>query len=330
MSFSPTLLLMALCAAFGAFAAWFLCEPRARRLQRDLESVEADLKAQQASQAHIIHTTKLASLGQMVAGVAHEINTPLGFVKSNVEVVADLLAEHETQLGRLMSGIDLLHNADAVSLAKAREALTRARNTLATQPLLGDARDLLGDAADGLKSIAALVQNLKNFARVDRDGLDLVDLNDSVRSALNVAAHQLRERIKVVTDLGTLPKVRCMPSQLNQVFLNLVTNAAQAMAEEGTLTIATRAAGDAVEVTVSDTGSGIPEAVLPKIFDPFFTTKAVGEGTGLGLAIVHKIVKSHGGSIHVRTALGQGTTFTVSLPVEQRAGGAAPAQEKAA
>jgi signal transduction histidine kinase len=268
----------------------------------------------------------------MVAGVAHEINTPLGFVKSNVEVVADLLAEHEVQLGRLMSGIDLLHNADAVSLAKAREALVRARNTLATQPLLGDARDLLGDASDGLKTIANLVQNLKNFARVDRDGLDLVDLNDSVRSALSIAAHQLRDRIRVVTSFGQLPKVRCMPSQLNQVFLNLITNAAQAMpGEEGTLNISSRVSGDAVEVVVSDTGGGIPEAVLPKIFDPFFTTKAVGEGTGLGLAIVHKIVKSHGGSIHVRTALGQGTTFTVSLPVEARASLApAPAQEKAA
>lgn len=328
MSFSPTLLLMALCAAFGALAAWFLCEPRVRRLQKDLDSVEADLKAQQASQAHIIHTTKLASLGQMVAGVAHEINTPLGFVKSNVEVVADLLAEHEQQLSRLMSGIDLLHNADAVTLARAREALNRARSTLATQPLLGDARDLLGDATDGLKSIASLVQNLKNFARVDRDGLDLVDLNDCVRSALSVGAHQLRDRVKVVTDLGTVPRVRAMPSQLNQVLLNLITNGAQAMPAEGTLTISTRHAGEYVEASVTDTGTGIPEAVLPKIFDPFFTTKAVGEGTGLGLSIVHKIVKSHGGSIHVRTAPGQGTTFTVALPVEART--AAGAQEKAA
>jgi signal transduction histidine kinase len=329
MSISPTLLLMALCAAFGALAAWFLCEPRARRLQRDLDSVEADLKAQQASQSHIIHTTKLASLGQMVAGVAHEINTPLGFVKSNVEVVADLLAEHEQQLARLMSGIDLLHHADAVSLARAREALTRARNTLATQPLLGDARALLGDAGDGLKSIASLVQNLKNFARVDRDGMDLVDLNDSARSALSVAAHQLRDRIKVVTDFGALPRVRCMPSQLNQVFLNLITNAAQAMPETGTLTISSRVAGGSVEVSVGDTGLGIPDTVLPKIFDPFFTTKPVGEGTGLGLSIVHKIVKSHGGSIHVRTAPGAGTTFTVALPIEARAAAAVP-KEKAA
>jgi len=330
MALSPSLLLMTLCVVFGAAAAWFLCEPRARRLQNDLADVEADLKAQQASQSHIIHTTKLASLGQMVAGVAHEINTPLGFVKSNVEVVADLLAEHEVQLGRLMSGIDLLHNADAVSLARAREALIRARNTLATQPLLGDARDLLGDASEGLKSIANLVANLKSFARVDRDGMDLVDLNESVRSALAVAAHLLRDRVRVNTDFGQLPRVRCMPSQLNQVFLNLITNAAQAMpGESGTLSIASRATADAVEITVADTGGGIPDSVLPKIFDPFFTTKPVGEGTGIGLSIVHKIVKSHGGSIHVRTAIGQGTTFTVSLPAELRAL-AAPLRGKAA
>jgi signal transduction histidine kinase len=239
-------------------------------------------------------------------------------------VVADLLAEHEQQLARLMSGIDLLHNADAVTLARAREALLRGRNTLATQPLLGDARALLGDAGDGLTSIANLVQNLKNFARVDRDGMDLVDLNDSVRSALSVAAHQLRERIKVITEFGALPRVRCMPSQLNQVFLNLITNAAQAMPEDGTLTISSRVADDSVEVSVGDTGLGIPDAVLPKIFDPFFTTKPVGEGTGLGLSIVHKIVKSHGGSIHVRTTPGSGTTFTVALPTEARAAAALP------
>jgi signal transduction histidine kinase len=329
MSLSPVLLLMALCTAFGAVVAWFFCEPRVRRLRHSLDTIEADLKAQQASQSHIIHTTKLASLGQMVAGVAHEINTPLGFVKSNVELVADLLSEHEAQLARLMSGIDLLHNADAVSLARARESLNRARATLATQPLLADARELLGDAGDGLKTIAGLVQNLKNFARVDRDGMDEIDINESVRSALAVAAHQLRDRIRVVTHLAELPRVRCMPSQLNQVFLNLITNAAQAIqADTGTLTIHTRAAEDSVEIAFTDTGVGIPESVLPKIFDPFFTTKPVGEGTGLGLSIVHKIVKSHGGSIHVRTAVGKGTTFTVSLPLGQRESGVA--REKAA
>jgi signal transduction histidine kinase len=150
---------------------------------------------------------------------------------------------------------------------------------------------------------------------VDRDGMDTMDLNEGIESALMIAQHQLRDRVKVVKQLQALPKVRCMPSQMNQVFLNLITNAAQAIDGDGTLTIASKVEGGQVQLDFTDTGCGIPDDVLPKIFDPFFTTKPVGEGTGLGLSIVHKIVKGHGGTIKVRTTPRKGTTFTVSLPV---------------
>jgi signal transduction histidine kinase len=182
-------------------------------------------------------------------------------------------------------------------------------------PLLKDAKELLGDASEGLAQLSSLVVNLKGFSRVDRDGMDTMDLNEGIESALMIAQHQLRDRVKVVKNLQPLPKVRCMPSQMNQVFLNLITNAAQAIEDDGTLTIASKAEGGQVQIDVSDTGCGIPDDVLPKIFDPFFTTKPVGEGTGLGLSIVHKIVKGHGGTIKVRTTPRKGTTFTVSLPV---------------
>ncbi|MBC7988017.1 MAG: hypothetical protein H7Y19_00330 [Luteimonas sp.] len=167
--------------------------------------------------------------------------------------------------------------------------------------------------------MSGLVMNLKGFARVDRDGMDTVDLNDSVRSALTIASHQLRDRITVVQQLGDVPKVKCMPSQINQVFLNMITNAAQAMGEEGTLTIRSQAKPNVVEVSFEDTGSGIADDVLPKIFDPFFTTKPVGEGTGLGLSIVHKIIQGHGGAIRVKSQVGKGTTFFVELPLAQTA-----------
>ncbi len=314
-----------LAAAFGAAVVWLLAERERKAIAGRVTELEAELRAAQASNAQVMHTTKLASLGQMVAGVTHEINTPLGFVKSNVEVVRDLIAEHEAMVAQLLSGVDLLVSSDPAALGRAREALTRARAQLAQHAASTDARELLDDAIEGLKSISNLVQNLKGFARVDRDGMDSVDLNDCVRAALNIAQHQLRDRIDVVTDFGTLPRVRCMPSQINQVLLNLITNAAQAMSgEHGTLRLSTRDAGEFVEVAISDNGVGIPDDVLPKIFDPFFTTKPVGEGTGLGLSIVHKIIKSHGGTIHVRTALGEGTTFTISLPVEQRASNVTP------
>lgn len=150
--------------------------------------------------------------------------------------------------------------------------------------------------------IANLVKNLKGFARVDRDGMDALNLNECIESALTIAAHQLRDRVEVVKEYAQLPKINGVASQINQVLLNLIANAAQAMEEGGTLTLVSRRSGDQVEIDVTDTGAGIPDNVMPKIFDPFFTTKPVGEGTGLGLSMVHKIVQSHGGSIRVRTA----------------------------
>jgi signal transduction histidine kinase len=307
------------------------------RLQRENLTLRAgssesedELKKLQSSQSQVIHTTKLASLGQMVAGVAHEINTPLGFVKSNVEVVGDLLddyrqlvKQYDAAVQYCLQPVDLLFSADKASLEKlvkhveeARRKLFEARTAVEKSPLLNDAKDLLGDASEGLTQLATLVQNLKGFSRVDRDGMDMMDLNEGVESALMIAQHQLRDRVKVVKHLQPLPKVKCMASQINQVFLNLITNAAQAIDGDGTLTIDSKADAHNVEISFSDTGCGIPDDVLPKIFDPFFTTKPVGEGTGLGLSIVHKIIKSHGGSIKVRTTPKKGTTFTVILPLD--------------
>ena len=290
----------------------------------------AELKQLQSSQAQVIHTTKLASLGQMVAGVAHELNTPLGFVKSNVEVVGDLFDDYRKQVKDYdaavqycLQPVELIFGADKASLDKlvnhvedARRKLFEARAVVMKSPLVEEAKELLNDSREGITQLAGLVQNLKGFTRLDRDGMDTMDVNEGVESALTIARHQLRDRIEVVRNLGAVPKVRCMPSQINQVFLNLITNAAQAMGDAGRLTVASRAADGSVEVSFADNGPGIPDDVLPKIFDPFFTTKAPGEGTGLGLAIVHKIVKSHGGSIKVRTTPGKGTEFTVALPVE--------------
>jgi signal transduction histidine kinase len=324
------LLLLASAVTLGAVAAWMALSRRTHTQRAELEHVRTELRTQQSSQAQVMHTTKLASLGQMVAGVAHEINTPLGFVKSNVEVVNDLLDEHEALLKKIMGALEVMFGPDPAMAERAREALSRARGALAKETALKDARELLGDCVEGINTIANLVHNLKGFARVDRDGMDLIDLNESVKSALVVAAHQLRDRVQVRTDLGALPKVRCMPSQLNQVFLNLITNAGQAITGNGTLSIASRATANAVEVSFTDSGSGIPDEVLPKIFDPFFTTKAVGEGTGLGLSIVHKIIKAHGGAIHVKTAVGRGTTFTVSLPVETKQAAPLPSGRAAA
>jgi len=307
---------------------------QARRASRVLRAgqteTEEELKRLQATQSQVIHTTKLASLGQMVAGVAHEINTPLGFVKSNVEVIGDLLDDYRTLVKQYdaavqhcLQPVDLIFGADKSSLDKlvkhveeARRKLFEARTNLEKSPLLKDAKELLTDASDGLGQLSSLVLNLKGFSRVDRDGMDTMDLNEGVESALMIAQHQLRDRVKVVKHLQSLPKIRCMPSQMNQVFLNLITNAAQAIDGDGILTIDSKSDGKQVEISFADTGSGIADDILPKIFDPFFTTKPVGEGTGLGLCIVHKILKGHGGSIKVRTTPKKGSVFTLTLPVD--------------
>jgi len=288
---------------------------RLRRLSAQLSAADAELKKREASQAQVMHTTKLASLGQMVAGVAHEINTPLGFVKSNVEVVSDLLGEYEQAVTNVMTGVDFLLNADAATATQAKALVIKARGQLSRATGLNEARELLIDSVDGLKQMSSLVMNLKGFARVDRDGMDVINVNDSIKSSLTIASHQLRDRISVETAFGELPPVKCMPSQINQVFLNLITNAAQAMGEEGVLKIVTVAKAHSVECSFEDNGSGIADEVLPKIFDPFFTTKKVGEGTGIGLSIVHKIVQGHGGSIRVTSQVGKGTRFVVELPV---------------
>jgi signal transduction histidine kinase len=317
MSFGLALFFIVLAAVVGAALMAWLAARRERTLETVLAAAQEELRRQQNSQAQAIHTTKLAALGQMVAGVAHEVNTPLGFVKSNVEVIGELLRDYEAAVARLLSGLDLFTNADAATFEKAKGIIARSKQELTTQSALIDAKDLLKDCLEGLKTITELVLNLKGFARVDREGTDLADLNESLKNALTVTAHQLRDKIKVVQHFETLPKVRCVPAQLNQVFLNLISNAAQAMGPGGTLTLSSRPVDSgAVEISIADTGAGIPDKVLPRIFDPFFTTKSVGEGTGLGLSIVHKIVKAHGGSIHVKTKVGEGTTFTLTLPVD--------------
>ena len=322
------LLLLGVCAWLGIELL------KARRknlvLQAGQAETEEELKRLQATQSQVIHTTKLASLGQMVAGVAHEINTPLGFVKSNVEVIGDLLDDYRTLVKQYdaavqycLQPVDLIFGADKSSLDKlvkhveeARRKLFEARTNLEKTSLLKDAKELLSDASEGLGQLGSLLLNLKGFSRVDRDGMDSMDLNEGVESALMIAQHQLRDRVKIVKHLQPLPKMKCMPSQINQVFLNLITNAAQAIEGEGTLTIDSKVVNNNVEISFADTGSGITDDILPKIFDPFFTTKQVGEGTGLGLSIVHKILKGHGGSIKVRTTPKKGSVFTLTLPLD--------------
>lgn len=289
-------------------------EARVAQRNRVLRQALVDLKE---SQAQLLQSEKMASLGQMVAGVAHELNTPLGYVKNNVQLLRELsaplfdLAAAQAHLGQCLND----PGCDEARLGEALQAAEQARRQAAPELLAEDLQQLYGDTLYGLEQIAELVVGLKDFARLDRAMSEEVDLNDCIRSALLIARNHIKDKAEVVQQLGELPRVACASSQINQVLLNLLTNAAQAIDGVGRIQIRSWADEQGVHVSLQDNGSGMPAEVLAKIFDPFFTTKPVGQGTGLGLSISYKIIQDHGGQIRVASEPGRGTRFLISLPL---------------
>jgi two-component system NtrC family sensor kinase len=289
----------------------------ARVAERTRELSEA-LKRLKESEAMLIQTEKMSSLGQMVAGIAHEVNTPLAYVKSSLEAVkkrvpqlAELAGDSE-QLLALLSA----EAADETALAAQFQRVRGHLEALRGRAALDELDKLVQDGVFGIAQISEIVGSLKDFSRLDRSKVASFDLHQGLDSTLRIAQQQVKDR-QVRREFGPIPKISCSPSQINQVFLNLIANAAQATAAgSGVITLRTGLRGSThVAVEVADNGHGIPPEVLPKIFDPFFTTKGVGKGTGLGLSICYKIVESHGGKLEVQSRPGAGTRFTVLLPL---------------
>ena len=288
-----------------------------RVVERTRELSEA-LRHLKESEAQLIQSEKMSSLGQMVAGVAHEINTPLAYVKNSLGSVNARLPEITAAIEHCEKLLALL-NAGKVNpedlnrqFAQTAALLGQLRQQHVLQELTG----LVKDGLYGTGEMAEIVGNLKDFSRLDRSKVTSFNLNDGLASSLGLARHMLKS-ITVNRQFGDIPPITCAPSQINQVFLNLITNAVQALPPaNGAITLATRAQAEGVVVEVADNGKGIPPDVLPKIFDPFFTTKEAGKGTGLGLSISYKIVEQHGGRIKVDSEVGKGTKFTLWLPLK--------------
>ena len=293
---------------------------RTSELTHAVEALRAEIAERKQLESQLVQSEKLASIGQLAAGVAHEINNPIGYVLSNFSMLEDYLDNLFELLG-----------AYEQHLPPQGEAALRAlRERLQIDELKEDVPGLMRESKEGIGRVRAIVQDLKDFSRIDasQEWL-LADLHQGIDSTLNIVASEVRYRADVVKEYGTLPAVECLPSQLNQVVLNLVVNAAQAMGtQRGTITVRTGCDGGLAWIEVADTGSGIAPEHLSRIFDPFFTTKPIGQGTGLGLSLSYGIVKKHCGEITVRSEVGRGTTFRITLPV--RHAPAAAATEAAA
>lgn len=262
---------------------------------------------------HLIQSEKLASIGQLAAGIAHEINNPIGYIFSNFGT----LENYQTQLFEMLNAYEQAEKA--LQATPAGQGLKAKREAVELEFLKEDIPVLMRESKEGIVRVRKIVQDLKDFSHVDTNpDWQFASLNQGIDSTLNVIHNEIKYKADLVKDYADLPEVQCMPSQINQVVMNLVVNAAHAMGpERGKITVRTGHSGDQVWLEVSDTGSGIAPDVLPRIFDPFFTTKPVGKGTGLGLSLSYGIIQKHHGKIEVETTLGQGSTFKVTLPLNQ-------------
>ena len=277
-------------------------------------------KEKKQLEAQLLQSEKMASIGRLAAGVAHEINNPTGFVSSNLKTLSDyiedimgLFKEYRKLISNLKKNSDICGSLSEISEQLKR--IVDLENEVDLEFVLKDIFDLIDESKEGTERIKKIVQDLKDFAHPGQDKPKFADINQNIDSTVNVVWNELKYKADVIKDYGDLPRVQCYPQLLNQVFMNLLINAVQSIEKRGEINIKTRADNGYVEIKISDTGSGIPKENLNRIFDPFFTTKDVGKGTGLGLNVAYNIIKKHHGKIDVNSGVGKGTTFTIKIPV---------------
>jgi len=283
--------------------------------------VEDRTKELQESQSHLVQSEKMAAIGQMVAGVAHEINTPLGYVSSNVELVKDMLSNFNILINSLNIFSTVMKDPATTDeeFSKHITQITDQANNIQESDLLNESTGLLDDAKYGLSQISEIVINLKDFSRMDRAQTEQFDINTGLQSTMKIANNILKYVGDVQTEFGEVPQIKCSPSQINQVFLNVITNAAHAVTDidrKGIIKVKTHADENNVYISIQDNGIGMDEDVQAHIFEAFYTTKDVGEGTGLGMSISHKIIGDHQGEIKLISKLNVGTNFMIVLPIK--------------
>lgn len=265
--------------------------------------------ALKASQSQVLQQEKMASIGQLAAGVAHEINNPIGFITSNLNSLAKYLAR--------MTDLILLQKKALVSPENTalREEIRQKEKTMKLDFILDDSMKIIEESLDGSERVQKIVQSLKSFSRSDDGKRVAADINECFESAATIVWNEIKYKATLSKELGTLPRTLCYPNQLNQVFMNMLINAVQAIEERGAIRVRTWHEDGSIWVSVSDTGCGIPPEIVSRVFEPFFTTKEVGTGTGLGLSITYEVIKRHEGDIWVESSVGEGSSFTFRIPV---------------
>jgi two-component system NtrC family sensor kinase len=266
----------------------------------------------EAANNQVLQSEKMASIGQLAAGVAHEINNPIGYVFSNLGTLEKYIQE-------TFNILDVYEQAEGfISNPEIRVKIKAAKDKADINFIKEDLSSLMAESKDGITRVKNIVQNLKDFSHVDaHDDWQFSDLHKGIDTTLNIVNNEIKYKADVIKEYGNLPEVECLVAQLNQVFMNLFVNAAHAIDQHGAITVRTGRQGDEVWVDITDTGKGIAPEHLKKIFDPFFTTKPIGKGTGLGLSVSYGIIQKHHGRFEVQSLIGKGTTFRIWLPISQ-------------
>ena len=263
------------------------------------------------AQQQLVMSEKMASLGQLTAGVAHEINNPINFVSANIKPLKE-------DLDDIMECINRYENIITKNkLEDIFEEVRQYQEKIDIKFSMREVEDLLNGIEEGASRTAEIVKGLRNFSRLDQNVVKKTSINEGIESTLALLHSTYKDKVEVITEFGAIPEVECLPGQINQVLMNILSNAIQAIPGKGKIFINTSKVADMVVIIIRDTGSGMSDATRQKIFDPFFTTKDIGKGTGLGLSISYGIIKKHHGKIEVESTVKQGTAFIIKLPVNQ-------------
>ncbi len=293
---------------------------KSQRLTKELESKNIEIETKhnelekactelKATQSQMLQREKMASIGQLAAGVAHEINNPIGFIASNLNTLKKYISRFKEFINSQSDVLAPLINEES------KKELDSIQKRLKLDYIYKDALELTDESLDGTERISKIVQGLKSFSRVDKMEHELSDINECLESTVNIIWNELKYKAEVIKEYGKLPQTQCYPQQLNQVFMNLLINSVQSIEKSGKITIKTWHQNNSIFIAISDTGYGIPENIQHRLFEPFFTTKDVGQGTGLGLSICYDIIKKHKGNISIESELKKGTTFTIQIPI---------------